>query len=286
MVRERVRGVTRAVACPSTAAQLRATWPPARPLVVAHERACGLPASPLLPILSRFSRLERDAPLDALEPLFRPTLHLVLLVWKTSRFYNSPARLVVLVREICNALIAKARAFVSGPLLFEMMDADDTRTAVGMLRTTLRVRARGPKLGVGWAGGRTPLASVRPSPSPAQAQPDASPSASRPWRSPGPRSPPQVCSSFKSTFFDYKAAASSECPDNPWKIQNNALFSRLDGASGSAGWRAQPVAECDSSNSHTPLAACRRRACTSCSLTRGLRCRPQRSWSDAGTCWT
>ena len=37
-----------------------------------------------------------------------------------------------------------------------------------------------------------------------------------------------VCGNFKATYFDYKATANAECPANPWKIQNNALFMRLD----------------------------------------------------------
>ena len=30
------------------------------------------------------------------------------------------------------------------------------------------------------------------------------------------------------TYFDYKATATAECPANPWKLMNNALFMRLD----------------------------------------------------------
>ena len=38
----------------------------------------------------------------------------------------------------------------------------------------------------------------------------------------------KVCGTFKSTYFDYKATANAECPNNPWRVQNNALFMRLD----------------------------------------------------------
>ena len=37
-----------------------------------------------------------------------------------------------------------------------------------------------------------------------------------------------VCGGFKSIYFDYKAKANAECASNPWRIQNNALFLRLD----------------------------------------------------------
>jgi dynein heavy chain len=38
----------------------------------------------------------------------------------------------------------------------------------------------------------------------------------------------KVCTSFKRTYFMYKDTANAECPANPWRIQNNALFMRLD----------------------------------------------------------
>ena len=38
----------------------------------------------------------------------------------------------------------------------------------------------------------------------------------------------KVCGLFKSSYFDYKALSETEAPDNPWKIQNAALFPRLD----------------------------------------------------------
>ena len=38
----------------------------------------------------------------------------------------------------------------------------------------------------------------------------------------------KVCITFKTTYFDYKAKAGTECPSNPWRFQNSALFVRLD----------------------------------------------------------
>lgn len=37
-----------------------------------------------------------------------------------------------------------------------------------------------------------------------------------------------MCGAFKSVYFEYKARANDECPSKPWRIQNNALFMRLD----------------------------------------------------------
>eukprot|EP01041_Mallomonas_annulata_P000386 gene386-700_t len=107
--------------------------------------------------------------------LFKPMLHIILLIWKNSKHYNTPARLVVLMREICNSLIAQATKYVSGEQIFAMIESEEANQAVTMLKTTLH-----------------------------------------------------VCGTFKSTYFDYKNTANAECPANPWKIQNNALFMRLD----------------------------------------------------------
>jgi dynein heavy chain len=38
--------------------------------------------------------------------LFVPIMHVILLIWKYSQNYNTPSRLVVLIREICNAIIS------------------------------------------------------------------------------------------------------------------------------------------------------------------------------------
>jgi dynein heavy chain len=104
--------------------------------------------------------------------VFKPLMHTILLIWRNSKFYNTPGRLVVLMREICNQLIKQAVEFVNGPEMFEV----EPEAAVEALKTCLK-----------------------------------------------------ICVTFKSTYFDYKARASTECPSNPWRFQNSALFTRLDG---------------------------------------------------------
>ena len=58
----------------------------------------------------------------SLMKLFRPTMHLILMIWKNSKCYNTPGRLVVLVREICNALIKQSCDYVSGEEIFRLID--------------------------------------------------------------------------------------------------------------------------------------------------------------------
>ncbi|CAN0161161.1 unnamed protein product [Scytosiphon promiscuus] len=122
-----------------------------------------------------FDKLNDDGDFPKLLELFKPMLHIILLIWKNSKHYNTPARLVVLMREICNSLIIQACKYSSGEQIFTLIEQEDAAKAVDQLKTTLL-----------------------------------------------------VCGTFKSTYFDYKATANAECPANPWRIQNNALFMRLD----------------------------------------------------------
>lgn len=46
--------------------------------------------------------------------LFVPIMHTILLIWNHSQNYNTPARLVVLIRQICNAIIRQCRSNIDG----------------------------------------------------------------------------------------------------------------------------------------------------------------------------
>lgn len=129
----------------------------------------------LKPLIPWFEGLETEADFEELVVHFPPIVHLILLVWKSSAYYNTPARLVILMREICNTLIRQAVTYLNGDAIFELVEAGETATAVKMLKTVLRVFGR-----------------------------------------------------FKTIYFEYKLRASVECPDNPWSVQNNAVFVRLD----------------------------------------------------------
>ena len=122
-----------------------------------------------------FEKLEQVNDFPDLVDLFRPIMHVLLLIWKNSKYFNTPARLVVIMREMCNSIINKACNYVSGKMIFELIAEETPGEAVDKLKTTLK-----------------------------------------------------VCGLFKSTYFDYKTKANNECPNNPWRIQNNALFMRLD----------------------------------------------------------
>ena len=52
--------------------------------------------------LRSIDKLTSDsADFEQLEQLFEPVLHNILLIWRYSKFYTTPTRLAVLIREIC-----------------------------------------------------------------------------------------------------------------------------------------------------------------------------------------
>ncbi|KAI7796524.1 dynein, partial [Triplophysa rosa] len=42
-----------------------------------------------------------------------PLMHTVCLIWANSKYYNTPARVIVLLQEICNLLIQQARSYLN-----------------------------------------------------------------------------------------------------------------------------------------------------------------------------
>lgn len=46
---------------------------------------------------------------NEVKPLLNCMLHIVCLIWGTSKYYCAPARIIVLLQEICNLLIQQVR---------------------------------------------------------------------------------------------------------------------------------------------------------------------------------
>ncbi len=139
---------------------------------------------------------------------FRPIMHCVLNVWKFSRYFNTPTRLVILIREICNCLIVRANQSVSTTALFDLISAEEAHVAVTNLQTVLKVCRCGHQSLAGSCACCVPARRICISRCACRRD--------------------QVCGMWKSTYFDYKAVAAVECCENPWRVQNSALFGRLD----------------------------------------------------------
>ncbi|XP_053089780.1 dynein axonemal heavy chain 11 isoform X1 [Pangasianodon hypophthalmus] len=64
----------------------------------------------LQPVLSYFEKEEFSSIHQFISPLF----HVIFLVWTHCSFYRQPARIVVLLQELCNLLIQQANSYLSG----------------------------------------------------------------------------------------------------------------------------------------------------------------------------
>ncbi|XP_071655933.1 dynein axonemal heavy chain 9-like [Patagioenas fasciata] len=66
----------------------------------------------LTPLKRRLEDVER-VEFSEVKPFLLPLLHVVCLIWVTSKHYNMPVRIVVLLQEICNLLIEQALVYLS-----------------------------------------------------------------------------------------------------------------------------------------------------------------------------
>ena len=71
-----------------------------------------------------FDQLSVSDDFVALREIFRSMMHGILLIWKNSVHFNTPARLVVLFRMISNDLIRQAAKFCDGLTIFEVEPQD------------------------------------------------------------------------------------------------------------------------------------------------------------------
>ena len=87
-----------------------------------------------------FSKLvDNGTDFVTLYELFLPIMHTILLIWNYSKYYNTPPRLVVLIREICNAIITKAGTYVSEPSIFTMLSEGEAKEACNKLQMAIDI---------------------------------------------------------------------------------------------------------------------------------------------------
>ena len=73
-------------------------------------------ATLLKPMRKLFERLRDLDDFTVIPTLFRPVMHLLLLVWTHGRHYNTATRFVTLMRLICNDVMQQARRFAPGEM--------------------------------------------------------------------------------------------------------------------------------------------------------------------------
>jgi dynein heavy chain, axonemal len=69
-------------------------------------------------------------------------MHTTLLIWTYSQHYNTPSRLVVLIREICNAIIRQCRNHITGEEIFGYIQGGEPQAAHNKLTVALDVCSR------------------------------------------------------------------------------------------------------------------------------------------------
>ena len=170
----------------------------------------------------RFYRLILTESFPCLNRHFRPIMHVTLLVWKTSRFYNTPVRLVVLIRELCNDVIRQACKYMEDGN-HQNSDDDGIRPKVST-RMLTRVSALTTCTKILYL--RTDMDRNNPS---FCKQANA-------WMTSHPRTSVVKLQKiidqsveFKEVYHLYRNKSKSACPEIPWNFQDSVLFGRLDG---------------------------------------------------------
>nr|KAJ3421855.1 hypothetical protein HK105_002054 [Polyrhizophydium stewartii] len=80
-------------------------------------------------------RLAGASELAELSQIFPGLMHTLLMIWKSSKHYNTPNRLTVVIQEICNDIIDQARTFIQPAEIF----AAEPEEAAERLRLVLRI---------------------------------------------------------------------------------------------------------------------------------------------------
>jgi dynein heavy chain len=73
----------------------------------------------LFELLKHLKNLESSDFPDII-PQLRPLMHTICLVYSNSKFYNSPARIIVLMTESCNLLIGIGRKYLDPGSIFQV----------------------------------------------------------------------------------------------------------------------------------------------------------------------
>ncbi|XP_063312141.1 dynein axonemal heavy chain 9 [Pelobates fuscus] len=66
----------------------------------------------LKPLQRHFEEIE-NVEFNEVKPLIVPLLHVMCLLWARSKYYNTPARIIVLMQEVCNLFIQQARSYLN-----------------------------------------------------------------------------------------------------------------------------------------------------------------------------
>ncbi|XP_026191394.1 dynein beta chain, ciliary [Cyclospora cayetanensis] len=82
---------------------------------------------------------DETAALSTVLETFEPIFEIILLIWQHSSFYNKLSRIVVLIRQICNAVVRQAMRYISGQEVFKLLQQEEPKEALEKLAFALEV---------------------------------------------------------------------------------------------------------------------------------------------------
>ena len=90
----------------------------------------------LKPLVPHFKSIE-SAEFSELTKLFPPLMHAVCLVYANSEYYNSPARIIILMQEICNLLMSLVKKHIDPETVFQI-EVEEALDKVNLSLITLK----------------------------------------------------------------------------------------------------------------------------------------------------
>ncbi|XP_049809049.1 dynein beta chain, ciliary [Schistocerca nitens] len=90
----------------------------------------------LKPLQKHFTALE-ETDFSEVQPLLKPLMHVVCLVWANSRYYCNSAKIIVLLKQICNLLIQQAKKYLDPASIFQS-DVDEAKQRIQECIGTLK----------------------------------------------------------------------------------------------------------------------------------------------------
>lgn len=97
------------------------------PLVLAESRDITLF---MLPLQKHFTTIE-ETEFGETKALLKPLMHVVCLLWANSNYYCQSSRLIVLLKQICNLLIDRAKRFLDPSSIFHS-DIDEAMQRISL----------------------------------------------------------------------------------------------------------------------------------------------------------
>lgn len=90
----------------------------------------------ILPLQKQFTTIE-ETDFSETKILLKPLMHVVCLLWANSGYYCQSSRLIVLLKQICNLLIERAKRFLDPSSIFHS-DIDEAKQRISLSMSVLK----------------------------------------------------------------------------------------------------------------------------------------------------